>query len=42
MRHERLGSGRISADSSVMSAWVVPTDEEAMIARHTAELLRAA
>ena len=38
----RLGSGRISTDSSVMSAWVVPTDEEAMIARHTAELLRAA
>ena len=38
----RQGSGRISTDGSVMSAWVVPTDEEAMIARHTAELLRAA
>jgi len=33
--------GRISADGSALSAWVVPTDEERMIARHTAEVLRA-
>ena len=35
------GEGRISADGSSLAAWVVPTDEERMIARHTAELLRA-
>jgi acetate kinase len=34
------GYGRISGDQSAVSAWVVPTDEEAMIARHTAALLR--
>jgi acetate kinase len=34
------GQGKISTDDSRMSAWVVPTDEEAMIARHTAETLR--
>ncbi len=33
--------GRISADGSALAAWVVPTDEERMIARHTAEVLRA-
>ena len=31
---------RISMDDSPMSAWVIPTDEEGMIARHTAALLR--
>ncbi|HSW33619.1 MAG TPA: acetate/propionate family kinase [Steroidobacteraceae bacterium] len=30
---------RISAENSVVSAWVVPTDEETMIARHVARLL---
>jgi len=30
---------RISADDSAVSAWVVPTDEETMIARHVARLL---
>jgi acetate kinase len=35
-----LGAGRISADGSRVAAWVVPTDEERMIARHTAALLR--
>ncbi len=30
------GSGRISAESSRVSAWVAPTDEERMIAQHTA------
>lgn len=31
----RAGTGRISADGSRLSAWVVPTDEERMIARYT-------
>jgi acetate kinase len=30
---------RISAEQSAVSAWVVPTDEETMIARHVARLL---
>jgi acetate kinase len=34
------GAGRISADDSRVSAWVVPTDEESMIASHTAAVLR--
>jgi len=29
------GAGRISSDTSHISAWVVPTDEEGMIAQHT-------
>ncbi|MBN9086551.1 MAG: acetate/propionate family kinase [Reyranella sp.] len=29
------GEGRISAASSSIAAWVIPTDEERMIARHT-------
>jgi acetate kinase len=33
------GQGRISAADSRVSAWVVPTDEEGMIARHMAETL---
>ena len=33
------GSPRISAQESRMSAWVIPTNEEVMIARHTAALL---
>jgi acetate kinase len=36
------GSGRISLASSRVSAWVIPTDEEGMIARHTADLLAQA
>ena len=36
----RAGQRRISEDQSAVSAWVVPTDEEAMIARHTAAVLR--
>jgi acetate kinase len=31
---------RISADGSRMAAWVIPTDEELMIARHTFDLLQ--
>jgi acetate kinase len=33
------GAGRVSADSSRIQAWVVPTNEELIIARHTAALL---
>ncbi|HYJ51960.1 MAG TPA: acetate/propionate family kinase [Allosphingosinicella sp.] len=33
------GEGRISSDDSRLAAWVVPTDEEKMIARHTSALL---
>ncbi|MBV8612868.1 MAG: acetate/propionate family kinase [Acetobacteraceae bacterium] len=33
------GRGRISADDSAVSAWVIPTDEERMIARHTSSVL---
>ena len=35
------GGPRISAPASRVSAWVVPTNEELMIARHTRALLRA-
>ncbi len=35
----RRGEGRISADHSAVEAWVIPTDEEAMIAAHTAALI---
>ena len=33
------GEGRVSADDSAVSAWVIPTDEERMIARHTSSVL---
>jgi acetate kinase len=33
------GTGRISADASRTDVWVIPTDEERMIARHTVEVL---
>ena len=33
------GEGRIDAASSRIPVWVLPTDEERVIARHTAELL---
>ena len=36
------GAGRISSESSRVSAWVIPTDEEGMIARHTAAVLAKA
>ena len=36
--NERKGT-RISRSASRVSAWVVPTNEELMIARHTAVLL---
>jgi acetate kinase len=34
-----LGSGRISADVVPVSVWVVPTDEERIIARYTSQAL---
>jgi acetate kinase len=34
------GDGLISADGSSVVVWVVPTDEERLIARHTAALLQ--
>jgi acetate kinase len=34
-RRNAAGAGRISADGSSIAAWVIPTDEEQMIARHT-------
>lgn len=33
------GAGRISADGSAVAAWVIPTDEEKMIALHTLSVL---
>jgi acetate kinase len=33
------GAGRVSADTSRISVWVIPTDEERMVARHTAQVL---
>lgn len=33
------GAGRISSEHSRVSAWVIPTDEEWMIVRHTAAVL---
>ena len=35
------GGPRISADGSRVSAWVIPTDEERMIATHTVKLWRS-
>ncbi|HSD72169.1 MAG TPA: acetate kinase, partial [Thermoanaerobaculia bacterium] len=40
-RNERIRGevGRISADGSRIEAWVIPTDEEAVIARDAAAIL---
>ena len=35
------GHGQINADSSRVAVWVIPTDEERMVARQTAALLRS-
>jgi acetate kinase len=35
----RRGDGKISTGSSTVSPWVIPTDEERMIARYTREVL---
>ncbi len=34
------GKGLISTNSSKVAAWVIPTDEERLVARHTAEVMR--
>ena len=38
----RSGAARLTTAESPVSAWVLRTDEEAVIARHTARVLRAA
>jgi acetate kinase len=38
----RRGEGRINAATSRLVVWVLPTDEERMIARHTAKVLELA
>jgi len=38
-RANSTGGTRISAPTSSVSAWVIPTDEELMIARHTRRVL---
>jgi len=38
-RANAAGGPRISPEKARVSAWVIPTDEERMIARHTRELL---
>ena len=40
-RRNAAGEGRISADGSSIAAWVIPTDEEQMIARHTMAVVGA-
>jgi acetate kinase len=37
----RNGGPRISAPTGSVEAWVVPTNEELMIARHTRRVLQA-
>jgi acetate kinase len=37
----RAGGPRISTPDSRVSAWVIPTDEERMIAEHTLAVLQA-
>jgi acetate kinase len=34
-----LGEGRISAEASPVPVWVIPTDEECLIARHTLDVI---
>jgi len=37
----RAGGPKISADDSAVPVWVIPTNEDLMIARHTWAVLRA-
>jgi acetate kinase len=39
-RNEHCHEGLISADDSPVAVWVIPTDEEGLIARHTAAMLQ--
>ena len=38
-RGEETGMGRLSAEGVEIAAWVVPAEEDKMIARHVAEML---
>jgi acetate kinase len=38
-KYNARGEGRISADTSEIPVWVIPTDEERLIARHTMHVL---
>jgi acetate kinase len=38
----RTGGPRISADDSAVSVWVIPTDEDLMITRHTYDVINSA
>jgi acetate kinase len=38
----RTGGPRISADDSAVAVWMIPTDEDLMIARHTYDVIRSA
>jgi acetate kinase len=38
-RHDRRSGGEISADGTTLRAWVIPTDEELLIARDTLRLV---
>ncbi len=40
-RLNHAGNGRISAAGSRVAVWVIPTDEEAMIAQHTIAMLQS-
>ena len=40
-RNDGRGERRISTDDSPISIWVIPTDEESLIARDTARLVTA-
>jgi acetate kinase len=40
VRNKQCREGPISADSSSVAVWVIPTDEERLIARHTATMLQ--
>src|SRR5208282_6684746 len=39
-RNEQRREGLISADNSSVAVWVIPTDEERLISRHTAAMLQ--
>jgi acetate kinase len=41
LEYNARGEGRISADTSEIPVWVIPTDEERLIARHTMQVLGA-
>jgi acetate kinase len=41
-KRNEVGRGRISGDDSTIEVWVIPTDEERMITRHTRDLLKLA